>query len=301
MTINDSATATSGTVTIWNGNLIVHGTSGATCILGDGTGGTTCSSDQRLKQNVTDLHSALAEINQLRPVTYNWIDPRYADANNIGFIAQEMQRVYPEFVNVVDPKTGYLGINYAGLVTPIVKAIQEIDIKLEPLTSIDPNQDGSLASLIRSYLANALNGIQDIFAARVQTKELCIDDVCVTKTELQQVLNQANVQSAIIGPVQGIPNNGNGLEAGAASSPAANGDASATSTATSTDAGAPVDSSSTGTSTTEAPATDGGAATSTTDGSSVDVIDAGSASNPPAPDASAPTVPDSTSTATSSQ
>ena len=212
--VNDSATATSGTVTIHNANLIVQGPSGASCTIGTGTAtsgaivaGTGaavyCSSDQRLKTNISDLStSSLEKINELRPVTFNW-DTDPDGTPSIGFIAQDMQKVYPEFVNINDPQTGYLGVNYAGLVSPIVAAIQEMDLKLEPLTSLDPTQSNSLASLIDTYLANALNGIENIFAAKVQTHELCLDDVCVTKTQLQQLLAQAAILPVIIGPQTG--------------------------------------------------------------------------------------------------
>ena len=187
------------------GNLTVTGPSGS-CVLTGGSASSTaivsgtgaalyCSSDERLKTNITDLPSALAQINQLRPVEFNW-DNDPTGTKSIGFIAQEMQQVYPQFVSVVDPTTGYLGVNYQALVGPIVKSIQEMDLKLEPLTSLDPNQDNSLASLIKTYLANSLNGIETIFANKVQTNELCVGTTCVTQTQLQILLNEDNIPSA---------------------------------------------------------------------------------------------------------
>ena len=195
-----SGTATSGLVTINNANLQVIGT-GTTCNIGGGVGGTSCTSDARLKTNVADLKDALDNINKLHPVTYNWIDSSRSSGKHIGFIAQEMQKVYPDFVSIVDEKNGYLGIDYSNLVAPLVAAVQQMDLKLEPLTSLDPAQDGSLASLIKKYLADAMNGIEQIFANKVQTKELCLDDVCVTQVQMRQLLNQANVLPVIIGPV----------------------------------------------------------------------------------------------------
>ena len=256
-----SSGATSGIVSIYNANLQVHGTSGSTCTIGNGTSGTTCTSDARLKDNIQDLPSALAQINELRPVTFNWKDPEYSGPTNIGFIAQDMQKVYPQFVSVVDPANGYIGIDYAALVTPIVKSIQEMDLKLEPLTSLDPTQDNSLASLIKKYLADALNGVEEIFAKKIQTNELCLQDTCVTQVQLQQLLNQANVQSAIIGPVLTLPT------------------ASSTDTGTSTDAGG----STTSTSTDDT-------ASSTTDGS------VSSASSTDSSDSSGTTASSTTST-----
>ena len=204
--INLQASSTSKFKVDYQGNVTVTGPSGS-CILTGGSASSTpistnstgaalfCSSDARLKTNITNLPSALAQINQLRPVEFNWNnDP--TGQQSIGFIAQDMQQVYPQFVTVVDPETGYLGINYPALVSPIVKSIQEMDLKLEPLTSLDPAVDGSLASLIKKYLQDALNGIQTLFANKVQTNELCLQDVCVTKDQLQQLLSHEGVSAA---------------------------------------------------------------------------------------------------------
>ena len=189
-----------------NGNLTVSGPSGS-CVLTGGSASSSsivagtgaalyCSSDERLKTNIFDLPSALDKINQLRPVEFNWNnDP--TGTKSMGFIAQEMQKIYPQFVSVVDPTTGYLGVNYQALVSPIIKSIQEMDLKLEPLTSLDPTKDNSLASLIKKYLSDYMNGIETIFANKIQTKVLCIEDTCITKTQLQQLLNQTNVSPTI--------------------------------------------------------------------------------------------------------
>ncbi len=197
--IEDSSLPSDGLITMNHSVLSVNSSLGHTCTLDpDVSGSVTCTSDVRLKTNINNLPDTLAQINSLRPVTYNWISSGTSSDLHTGFIAQEMQKVFPQFVSVVDTKNGYLGIDYGALTVPIVKAIQEMDIKLEPLTSLDVTQDGSLASLIKKYLENALNGIQVLFAGKVQTKELCLDDLCVTKTELQQMMNQANVQGAML-------------------------------------------------------------------------------------------------------
>ena len=176
-----------------SGNVYVTGTV-STCVLGNATGGVTCTSDARLKTNVNNLPSELSNIDSLRPVTFKWIDPTKDQGVQMGLIAQEVQQIYPQFVH--DVGNGYIGIDYASLVVPAIKAIQELDIKIEPLTSLDLSDDNSLASLIRQYVENAMNGIGTLFAGKVQTNELCLQDVCVTKAQLQQLLNQANVNAA---------------------------------------------------------------------------------------------------------
>ncbi|MGY8783690.1 MAG: tail fiber domain-containing protein, partial [Fidelibacterota bacterium] len=90
---------------------------------GNGGQGWSTTSDRRLKQDITDYPNALEKVLSLRPVTYRW--KTHPDADPFpGFIAQEVQEIFPEFVNIIS-KEGGIGMNYGRLVVPIVKAIQD--------------------------------------------------------------------------------------------------------------------------------------------------------------------------------
>jgi hypothetical protein len=82
------------------------------------------SSDARLKKDVVGLAYGLKDISALRPVSFKWKDPSRGDERNIGFIAQDLQKIVPELVNQ-DSKSGMLAVNYTGLVPVLVKSIQE--------------------------------------------------------------------------------------------------------------------------------------------------------------------------------
>jgi hypothetical protein len=88
--------------------------SGAYCYLGTGSYSLYCSgatsgvSDGRLKKDVVTLDSkeGLAAVMQLRPVTYRWKDERKNHQGDphyreMGFIAQEVEKVLPELVGEV--------------------------------------------------------------------------------------------------------------------------------------------------------------------------------------------------------
>jgi hypothetical protein len=47
-----------------------------------------------------------------------------------------------------------------------------------------------------AWFGNLENGITELFAGRVRTHELCLDDLCVTKDQLQQMLQ--NSQQTIV-------------------------------------------------------------------------------------------------------
>ncbi len=177
------------------GNVTVTG-SGTTCTIGDGTGTTSCTSDARLKQNVTTLSGNLDRIMQLRPVTFNWnsIAGHDMTVTHEGFIAQEVQQIFPDSVHKI--YDDYLGIDYGSLVVPLAGAIQELDLKIRPLTSLDSNTSGSLATLISAYLGSAANGLQKIFVGEVHTNQLCVGATCVNEAQLQQLLQNQPVSSS---------------------------------------------------------------------------------------------------------
>jgi hypothetical protein len=92
---------------------------------------TVSHSDIRLKTNITTLSPALSKILALRPVTYNWKNPSLGAGRQTGFIAQELRKQFPEFV--VADKSGMLSVNYAAMVSPIVKSIQEQQQEIDTL------------------------------------------------------------------------------------------------------------------------------------------------------------------------
>jgi hypothetical protein len=146
-------------------------TSGATVAKFTGSGGSTsciissstlsCSSDSRLKKNIDNISYGLDIVKQLRPVDYNWNFEADGTVKSLGFIAQEVQALVPNLVTT-DTSTGYLQLNTIGFAPILTKAIQELDIKIEPLTLIDPNVDHSLASLMVAFLQNATIKIKDL-------------------------------------------------------------------------------------------------------------------------------------------
>jgi hypothetical protein len=90
--------------------------------------GTIQTSDARWKRNVRDCNFGLEFVRKLRPITYNWeTDTR----TRLGFIAQELQAVH--FPGIEGNEQDGLGLNYVELIAPIVKAIQELDMKIEAI------------------------------------------------------------------------------------------------------------------------------------------------------------------------
>ena len=127
------------------------------------TGNTTWDgfSDRRAKENVQDVTSALDTIGRLRPVTFDWTND-YADRmnmfnmdktdpksynwfsvkengydetrknNNVGFIAQEFEEVFPKDITETEMELGdetitdFKTVNFDSLVPMLTKAVQEL-------------------------------------------------------------------------------------------------------------------------------------------------------------------------------
>ena len=87
------------------------------------TGAYTVSSDASLKSNVQEMPSLMNRIKQLRPKTYQYIDDS-SKTKVLGFIAQEVQSIFPEVVHFSESDKLY-GIDYAAFGVIAVKAIQE--------------------------------------------------------------------------------------------------------------------------------------------------------------------------------
>ena len=96
-------------------------------------------SDERLKENVTDLTGSLDKIKQLRGVNFTWKDSNRGVGNNIGFIAQEVESIIPEVVgdgglpSTDDGQSPMKNVSYEHIVPHLVEAIKELEARVKEL------------------------------------------------------------------------------------------------------------------------------------------------------------------------
>jgi hypothetical protein len=84
------------------------------------------TSDRRVKENIADLPSQLANIMALRPVEFDYVES-YGGGHQIGFVAQEMQQVYPDVIAEDSSEEKILSITgWSKTEARLVKAIQEL-------------------------------------------------------------------------------------------------------------------------------------------------------------------------------
>jgi hypothetical protein len=118
------------------------------------------SSDERLKENIKNITNSLAQLKQLRSVSYNFkqqttvqkskksvfsdsvdlIKPIFTPKSNTinrthyGFLAQEVQTLFPDLV--YKDSAGMLGVDYIGMIPLLVTALQNQQTQIDNLTTL---------------------------------------------------------------------------------------------------------------------------------------------------------------------
>ena len=80
------------------------------------------TSDYRIKDNVRNLDDG-DTISNLRPVKYM---NKLSNKNDFGLIAHELQLEYPDLVSGIKDGTEYQSVNYTGLISILIKEIQDL-------------------------------------------------------------------------------------------------------------------------------------------------------------------------------
>jgi len=93
------------------------------------------SSDERLKENLEPIGSAVEKVGQLTGYTFDWIpmpDIHVHNGRDVGIIAQEVEKVLPEVVE--DRENGYKAVKYEKLTALLIQAVNEQQETIKELT-----------------------------------------------------------------------------------------------------------------------------------------------------------------------
>lgn len=104
------------------------------------TGG---ASDQRLKEDVAPLMDALEKILKLQPVTWRWKNENNKD-RQLGFIAQDVEKVLPELVSEGTWSDGesYKHLATGDILPYLVGAMHEQQVQIDKLRKELDRQKG---------------------------------------------------------------------------------------------------------------------------------------------------------------
>ena len=169
------------------------------------TSWTAAGSSRELKdiiEIVVDPNEALIQILQT-PIYRFHYKPGMGTGDSIteyvGVIADEAPWAMHYNGTIVNPVNtlGYMVLGIQAMNEKIVS----LDLKLNNLSNVQMNTDtfsNISSSLIKQFFENIENGIMDLYASiihsdKVETKEFCIEDVCITKEELLKLKNDQNI------------------------------------------------------------------------------------------------------------
>ena len=92
------------------------------------------SSDERLKENVEAIGSAVEKVEAIGGYTFDWIPMEgihVHSGHDIGVIAQEIEAVLPELVTTRD--NGYKAVKYDKLTAVLIQAVKELSERVKTL------------------------------------------------------------------------------------------------------------------------------------------------------------------------
>jgi hypothetical protein len=103
-------------------------------VIGDiyATGNIIANSDARIKTNIREIENPLARVLNTKGVIYDRID--IEENNSIGFIAQELEKEFPELVST--STDGRKGVKYQNMVAVLVEAMKEQQKQIDILQSL---------------------------------------------------------------------------------------------------------------------------------------------------------------------
>lgn len=110
------------------------------------------TSDERLKNIDGDYSKGLKEIVLLHPIRYHYknagdrmFDSSVLSIQNVGFSAQEIQKVFPEAVR--KDENGYLSFNMHPILVAQVNAISELNTKVDDMARLSGTDDSLVNAL----------------------------------------------------------------------------------------------------------------------------------------------------------
>ena len=129
--INTLGVSVSGNITAVSGSFT--GPISASVINASGDVTAFFSSDERLKDNITPIGSAIDKLNTIGGYEFDWNNSSEHSGHDVGVIAQEIEKVLPEVV--VTRGNGYKAVRYEKIVALLIQAIKEQQSQIDDLQS----------------------------------------------------------------------------------------------------------------------------------------------------------------------
>lgn len=113
------------------------------------------NSDARIKKDIAflDKSNMLQKLLLLKPTNYHFVNEKSTMPKNFGFLAQDVEKIFPEFVNEIQGKKM---LAYSSFIPVIVAAMQEQQQEIESL------EYGSIGSSLQNENADLRKQVSDL-------------------------------------------------------------------------------------------------------------------------------------------
>ena len=127
------------------------------------------SSDERFKKDIRPLENALDRVRAIKGVQYKFRteefkNRNFTEADQVGFIAQDVERVLPEVVTT--DEQGFKAVDYSKITALLNEAIKEQQDQIENLT-----KELELAHSENTVFKNELADIKSMIKTLTQASE----------------------------------------------------------------------------------------------------------------------------------
>lgn len=167
-----------------------------------------CLSDRTLKKGIVSLDSKLSAFTKLNPVNYHWNTEETGSPLQYGFVAQEVEEIFPDFVTT-DSETGLKSVAFGNLIPLTVKAINEINVHLGDLSEETTPEKFAQSTIFKRF-TDAFKvltlAFKDVTADKATVKELCLPKsdgtvICLSGDQVAQIAANASIQAITPTPV----------------------------------------------------------------------------------------------------
>ena len=98
-------------------------------------------SDEKLKENINTINNGLEKVKKLRGVSYKWRKGSRKGQDDIGVVAQEVEKVIPEIVRETIPCVGdfcentesYKAVDYEKITALLIEAVKDLSAEVDEL------------------------------------------------------------------------------------------------------------------------------------------------------------------------
>jgi hypothetical protein len=162
----------------------------------DATTGLYTNSDRRLKKDIADLPGIMERVMKLKPKKYHYTESQNAEKFSYGFIAQEVNEVFPEFVgSYKDRKSNEerFALNYDNFGVIAIKAIQEQQTQINE----QQKQIDALKEMVKQLTSN-----QTVNAANetaTKTTKAVVSDAVLDQNQPNPLTSHTSIRYSIPG------------------------------------------------------------------------------------------------------